>query len=171
MLRRLLLVLACLSSSGCGDDEPAPPTADGAVAGADAPASPADAPAADPDAPVAAADASLADAALADAALADAPLASDAPSAAPDGDPGCGKVGMPCDGDPECGAGLRCIVGGGGGVCAPDRTGCGGFAGALCEEPAAPVCLYLTGTDFGMCLSAQEQMCVCAKSPGAVDGC
>lgn len=140
---------------GCGGNDPPPsvdapvtPAADGPVASADAPPGTPDATPGTPDAR---------------------PGTPDADPAAPDAAPGmCGAVGDSCT--TSCPDGLVCRTGAGGGICVPDREGCGGFAGAVCP-PEAPTCLYLEGADFGVCLTAAEADCVCTRSPGAVSDC
>jgi hypothetical protein len=82
----------------------------------------------------------------------------------------CGVVGTTCADNAQCGAGMQCYIGGGGGVCAPDRSGCGGFANAMCGA-AAPQCHYLTGGDYGPCLTVAEEMCVCSRAMATVQGC
>ena len=92
-------------------------------------------------------------------------------SAAPSGAPGSAS-GVPggASGVPGGASALATGPSAGGGICVPDREGCGGFAGAVCP-PEAPTCLYLEGADFGVCLTAEEADCVCSKSPGAVSDC
>jgi len=84
----------------------------------------------------------------------------------------CGTIGQPCSEDATCSAGESCYLASPTGVCGVGRTICGGFAGADCLEPEAPICMYLQGTDYGLCASADEQVCLCAGSPGVfVNGC
>ena len=77
----------------------------------------------------------------------------------------CGTIGQPCTTTPQCSSGEACYLGGLGGVCAPDRLGCGGFAGATCDDPAAPICMYLENADYGLCANLFEHDCICATSP------
>jgi hypothetical protein len=81
----------------------------------------------------------------------------------------CGTVGQACTDPAQCGSGESCFLGGNGGVCAPYRDGCGGFAGATCDDPAAPICLYLNSADYGVCVSAFEKECICTRSPAAIE--
>ncbi len=86
-----------------------------------------------------------------------------------DGGSACNGVGEPCT--TTCPAGLNCYGSGAGGVCAPLRDGCGGFAGATCDDPAFPICMELTSTDYGLCVDARERDCICAGAPSTVDKC
>ena len=79
--------------------------------------------------------------------------------------PACGTIGQPCSDPLQCSLGETCYLGGLGGVCAPARLGCGGFAGATCDDPAAPICMYLENTDYGLCANVFEHDCICATSP------
>jgi len=73
----------------------------------------------------------------------------------------CGSLGTACTGDESCGAGLACPVN----VCVPARRGCGGFAGWICED-TSHACFYHNGSDFGACLSSEEQACICSTDAG-----
>jgi hypothetical protein len=86
-----------------------------------------------------------------------------------DADTACGAVGTTCS--TSCPEGLYCYLSGAGGVCAPMRDGCGGFAGAMCMDPSAPICMYLTGADYGLCVSPAERDCICAGAPATVVDC
>jgi hypothetical protein len=84
----------------------------------------------------------------------------------------CGAIGMTCtDEDVSCPGGLECMSSTGGMFCTKTRPGCGGFAGATCDDPSAPLCHFLSGADFGPCLSAFERDCICDRSPGSITGC
>ncbi|RLB50098.1 MAG: hypothetical protein DRI90_23995 [Deltaproteobacteria bacterium] len=68
----------------------------------------------------------------------------------------CGLVGTPCPGEGDCGNGLTCT----GSVCAPD--------GAMCAPPPGGVgcgagaqCLVISGTQAGICVTAEAQVCLC----------
>lgn len=108
----------------------------------------------------------------ADAAVAwDAPPASvDAGGAGP-GPAQCGTLGSPCSEPVDCGDGQICTPSNGGAFCATDRPNCGGITGATCDDPAAPRCYYLRGSDLGVCVSAVELACICRGSPTSVEGC
>lgn len=80
----------------------------------------------------------------------------------------CGDVGGPCEAD--CSGNLRCYESVAGGFCAPERTECGGFAGADCRDPDH-LCVTLAGNTVGACLTASEKACVCARRPDTVEGC
>ena len=81
----------------------------------------------------------------------------------------CGTIGQACTDPSQCSGGENCFLGGAGGVCAPYRDGCGGFAGATCDDPSAPICLYLNSADYGMCVTAFEKDCICTYSPGRIE--
>jgi len=83
--------------------------------------------------------------------------------------PSCGTVGQMCTDPSPCDSGETCFIGGAGGVCAPNRDGCGGFAGAMCNDPAAPICMYLESADYGLCASAFEKDCICNTSPAVME--
>lgn len=80
----------------------------------------------------------------------------------------CGDVGAPCSG--TCPGDLVCYANGQAGFCIPAAPDCGGFAGALCEAPT-PVCMTLSGADFGPCGTETVKQCVCAQSPSALSDC
>jgi hypothetical protein len=150
----LAVVVACGDLSGhpdAGTRDAAWPI-DAAVTAVDAPAA-ADA--------GTAADARMADASVADA-TPDARVAADAA--------GCGFIGKPCVDASGCG-GLECMFSVGGSFCTTPRPGCGGFVGATCDDPEAPLCHYLPSADFGPCLSVLERDCICALNPSAILGC
>lgn len=81
----------------------------------------------------------------------------------------CGTIGQMCSDPSQCSGGETCYLGGSGGVCSSYRDGCGGFAGATCNDPAAPICLYLASADYGVCVSAVEKDCICTRSPNAIE--
>ena len=81
----------------------------------------------------------------------------------------CGTIGQPCSDPSVCDSGQDCYMGGNGNICAPIRDGCGGFAGATCDDPSYPICLYLADTDYGVCVNADEKDCICNTSPGAIE--
>lgn len=83
--------------------------------------------------------------------------------------PTCGTIGQLCANPSQCSAGESCYIGGSGGVCCTERDGCGGFAGATCNDPAAPICLYLESADYGMCVNAFEKECICSTSPWVIE--
>jgi hypothetical protein len=85
-------------------------------------------------------------------------------------DGSCSGVGRPCDSEAHCMGGLTCYSGSAGGVCAVPRPLCGGIAGADCP-PDASLCMYLQGTDFGLCATAPEAACICAEGSGATTSC
>lgn len=147
---RYLILASLVFATACGgdDDDDDNDTAIDATAGT------IDATANAPDAP---------------ASTIDADLAFDA--AGPDAD-GCGTIGKACtlDGN-DCDDGQRCEFSTGGNFCTKMRDGCGGFAGATCDDPAAPLCHYLPGADTGPCLSAFERDCICERSPGSILDC
>jgi hypothetical protein len=143
MLRLTLLVALALPLLGCGDDDrgDAPDTTDAGRWDATVPvdaASPTDA---DPttDAGEEEIDAGGED--------------DDAGPTSCDDQP----IGVACTG--SCTAGYECQDG----RCVPpsSRAGCGGFAGADCEDAAFPHCLYFDSSDYGPCLSAAERACAC----------
>jgi len=200
MVRRLIAIammsLVHAGAAACGDDDggativdAAPGSPGDAAPGDAAPgdAAPGDAAPGDaatgPDATAAidatAADASTADAALidataADAALFDAALADAALMDAPEADAGdgCNGIGKACAGPGDCGPDQICAATVAGSLCVPARPDCGGFAGAMCEDPEAPICVYYTSADFGPCLKAGELACICSQAPGVLaDGC
>src|SRR5262245_12296094 len=83
----------------------------------------------------------------------------------------CMGVVDACSSDAECdpSMGLRCwLAGDGSGVCAPERGTCGGFAGAECTAAGALNCLYLTGTDYGLCASDPDRACICGTRTPAI---
>lgn len=82
-------------------------------------------------------------------------------------DESCGMVGAGCSSPEQCGDELICQNDA---FCAPDRPTCGGFAGAECTG-ADELCLNLDGADFGVCVTASERDCICARSRDHVDGC
>lgn len=80
----------------------------------------------------------------------------------------CGDIGAPCSG--TCPGNLVCYTGGQAGFCIPASTDCGGFAGAMCGAQT-PVCMTLTGADFGPCGTETVKQCVCSQSPNALADC
>ncbi len=82
-----------------------------------------------------------------------------------DTEPTCGTIGTFCTNPSPCSAGETCYIGGSGGVCVPTRDGCGGFAGATCNDPGYPICMYLDSADFGVCVHAFEKDCICNTNP------
>jgi hypothetical protein len=80
----------------------------------------------------------------------------------------CGRVGVDCEvGSDECGELLTCYDTG---FCAPERTTCGGFAGAECMQ-ASHECLYMAGADVGACVTEDEKECICIRNKEKVEGC
>lgn len=82
---------------------------------------------------------------------------------------GCGAIGSACNG--SCPDGLTCYAEGtSAGFCIPPSDDCGGFAGDMCDA-ATPVCMTLSGSDFGPCGTELTKECVCAHASGAIEGC
>jgi len=85
----------------------------------------------------------------------------------------CGTIGQLCTVPSDCGSGQTCYEASGSsgpsGVCSLDRPICGGFVGAPCSDPQAPICMDLIGTDYGICVSSSEFDCVC-NGPASADG-
>jgi len=148
MALALLMVIGC-GDGGADDDDD---FAIDATASIDAPSSSVDA-------------AALVDA----AATPDAEVAPDA--APPDAANACGKFGKPCGDPSDCGGGFECVFSVGGSFCAKARPGCGGFAGATCDDPAAPLCHYIVSASAGICVDEFERDCICQESPASIEGC
>jgi hypothetical protein len=69
----------------------------------------------------------------------------------------CGLVGTTCPGATTCGNGLTCT----GAVCAPDGPTCAPPPGGVgCS--ADTDCLVVTGTAAGICVTPEEQTCLCS---------
>jgi len=73
----------------------------------------------------------------------------------------CGHIGESCTAN--CPDNLRCEMSGQDGACLPVHKACNTFAGGTCDA-AAPNCMVL-GTDQGTCLTDQEKLCACERSP------
>lgn len=78
----------------------------------------------------------------------------------------CGLVGTPCPGATDCGDGLSCV----GAVCAPD--------GGMCASPPGGVgcgadleCLQFAGDQSGICVTPEDQACLCAGDGSASFEC
>jgi hypothetical protein len=102
--------------------------------------------------------------AQADAAAPDA----DAPDAADDAgitDAGffCGALGSACSPQTPCVQQLECADPAQ--ACVPEAPPmCGGFANQMC--PAGLQCLYMQGTDYGLCFSQPTRDCICTQPAG-----
>src|SRR5690606_23921562 len=73
-----------------------------------------------------------------------------------------------CVNDSPFAPGFQCAMN----LCMPDgREECGGFAGSTCPghpDSAEAICLFYTGTDFGLCVTTAERDCLCAEYPDHV---
>ena len=77
----------------------------------------------------------------------------------------CGNVGLPCEEDPTiCGDDMTCEPAETP-FCTFTRLICGGFANAKCEDPEAPICMYLDAADYGVCVADWEEICICDSVP------
>jgi len=176
---RYLLLASLLFAPACGGDDDDDDDDDDVVV-IDAATSAIDAAGNAPDAPPSATDATGPDATPPDGALPDAaPSATDATGpdatppdgALPDAAPMCGTIGKSCTVSGKCDSGQECMFSLGGDFCVKTRAGCGGFAGATCDDPNAPLCYFLPSADFGPCSSAFERDCICDRSPASIEGC